>query len=132
MMSRPDTPFPRVSSCLDPQLVASRSPGDPRGAKPRSIEALVHPPCVSPEKHLAHALQKFRTRNIRGGADLRRGGAVLVRGVYAEGEMPLRRGSSRKVISGNIRREVRAGVPQKQAVAIALRKAGKARRGRGK
>lgn len=41
--------------------------------------------------------------------------------------MPLRKGSSRKVISANIRTERRAGVPQKQAVAIALRKAGKAR-----
>jgi hypothetical protein len=41
--------------------------------------------------------------------------------------MPLKRGSSAKVISRNIRTEVRAGVPQKQAVAIAMRKAGKAR-----
>ncbi len=41
--------------------------------------------------------------------------------------MPLKRGSSRKVISENIRREIRAGRPQKQAVAIAFdvaRKAG--------
>ncbi len=41
---------------------------------------------------------------------------------------PLKKGSSRKTVSANIRREVKAGKPRKQAVAIALRTAGKSRR----
>ena len=41
---------------------------------------------------------------------------------------PLRRGSSRATISGNIRKLIHEGRPQKQAIAIALRTAGVARR----
>lgn len=42
--------------------------------------------------------------------------------------MPLKSGRSRVVVSSNIRTERKAGVPQRQAVAIAMRKAGKARK----
>lgn len=38
--------------------------------------------------------------------------------------MPLEKGKSRKVISNNIRTEMAAGKPQKQAVAIAMSEAG--------
>lgn len=41
--------------------------------------------------------------------------------------MPLKSGSSKKVISQNIRTEMKAGRPQKQAIAIAMSKAGKSR-----
>lgn len=37
--------------------------------------------------------------------------------------MPLKSGKSKKVISANIRTEMHAGRPQKQAIAIALSKA---------
>lgn len=39
--------------------------------------------------------------------------------------MPLKKGKSKKVIAANIRNEMHAGKPQKQAIAIAMSMAGK-------
>lgn len=46
--------------------------------------------------------------------------------------MPLKSGKSKKVIASNIRREMHAGKPQKQAIAIAFSKAGKSRKSKRK
>lgn len=45
--------------------------------------------------------------------------------------MPLKRGNSQKTVSANIRELRHSGRPQRQAVAIAMDKAGKSRKKKG-
>lgn len=45
--------------------------------------------------------------------------------------MPLKKGSGKKAISGNIRELMHSGRPQKQAIAIAMSEAGLSRKKKG-
>ena len=51
-----------------------------------------------------------------------------VSGPFANAFDPLRKGSSDKAVSENIRTEMHAGKPQKQAIAIAMSVAGRSRK----
>ncbi len=44
--------------------------------------------------------------------------------------MPLKSGKSAKTVSSNIKTEMKAGRPQTQAIAIAMSKAGKSKKGK--
>lgn len=46
--------------------------------------------------------------------------------------MPLKPGKSQNVISSNIRKEIAAGKPREQAIAIALNNAGKSKKKKAK
>jgi hypothetical protein len=66
------------------------------------------------------------SKELRTGADQE--GLCGAQGEENEVTVPLKPGSSKKVIAANIRTEMHAGKKQDQAIAIAYKKAGKAKK----
>lgn len=63
---------------------------------------------------------------------LRRRTRAQIHFYRVEALMPLKKGRSKATVSSNIRELRHSGYPQRQAVAIAMRKAGKSRRRKGR
>jgi len=57
-------------------------------------------------------------------------GGITGTDLEKESQMPLKKGSSKKIISENIRTEMKHGKSQKQSIAIAMSKAGKSKKGK--
>ena len=76
------------------------------------LETSVHSPSVKTVAKLVTGLPGLKIEDffVKGG----------------ENSMPLKKGDSKKAVSANIKTEMKAGKPQKQAVAIAINEARKA------
>lgn len=79
------------------------------------------------EDWYAEAIRETR-KNPMLKVTLRRGRKTKTICIAGNRHNPLRRGSSRSTVSANIRKLMHEGYPQKQAIAISLRSAGKSRR----